>query len=100
MATVQLTTLAARQLASARDWWLENRDKAPNALDDDVDALISLLEVRPELIGSPLEREPAIRRAYLRRIRYYVYFRIMDAGQRVEVLAFWHASRGSGPELG
>lgn len=53
---------------------------------------------RPDLVGSPFKREPSVRRVYLRRIRYYVYFQIVDDGDRVVILAFWHGSRGSNPE--
>jgi plasmid stabilization system protein ParE len=99
MPVVQLTAPAARQLAQARDWWLEHRDKAPWALDQDIDGLILLLEERPELIGRPVESMPAVRRVFLRRVRYFVYFEIVDEGDRVEILAVWHASRGSDPDL-
>ena len=34
---------------------------------------------------------------YLSRIRYYLYYRLQSATESVEVLAFWHASRGSLP---
>ena len=99
MPTIVLTAPAARQLDEARDWWLANRDKAPHAFDQDVAALLGFLEERPELVGSPFKPEPSVRRVYLRRIRYYVYFQIVDDGDRVVILAFWHGSRGSSPEF-
>jgi len=36
-----------------------------------MNALFSLLEGRPELVGRALEQQPAVRRVHLRRIRYY-----------------------------
>ena len=99
MPVVELTAPAAHQLVQARDWWLEHRDKAPWALDEDIDALLSLLEERPELIGRPVESAPGVRRVFLPRVRYFVYFEIVDDGDRVEILALWHGSRGSDPEL-
>jgi plasmid stabilization system protein ParE len=96
MATVRLTLQAARQLARARKWWLANREKAPQAFDSDVSALLLLLETRPALVGRPLEQEPSVRRVHLRRIRYYAYFQIDDHGD-VQILALWHASRSGGP---
>jgi hypothetical protein len=33
----------------------------------------------------------------LRRIGYLLYYRV--SAQRLEVLAFWHARRGAGPDL-
>ena len=38
-----------------------------------------------------------VRRFYLDRIRYWVYYR--ERQGQLEVLAIWHASRGSGPSL-
>lgn len=99
MPIVEFTAPAARQLAEARDWWLEHRDKAPWAFDEDIDGLFALLEERPELIGRPVESVPDVRRVFLRRVRYFVYFEIVDDGDRVEILAIWHGSRGSGPDL-
>ena len=40
------------------------------------------------------------RRIYLDRIHYYLYYSVDDRAEIVEVLAFWHASRGSSPEFG
>jgi hypothetical protein len=33
----------------------------------------------------------------LARIRYWLYYRVR--GDEIAILAFWHASRGSGPGL-
>ena len=99
MPTVELTSQAARQLAQAREWWHAHRDKAPHAVDDDVSALFGLLEGRPEFVGRALEQLPAVRRVHLRRIRYYAYFRIVDGGSRVQIVALWHTSRGDEPKL-
>jgi plasmid stabilization system protein ParE len=68
-------------------------------MDEEVDELIAWLEERPDLIGRPIEQDPTVRRVYLKRTRYYVYFRIVDDGNRVEVLALWHGSRNDLPEL-
>ena len=97
MATVEFTAQAAEQVAQAREWWLANRDKAPHAFDDDLDALLVLLEQQPELVGRPLDRAMSVRRAYLHRIRYHAYFEIVDDGERVVFHALWHASRDGGP---
>jgi len=86
-------------LAQARDWWLTNRDKAPDAFDDDIDELLARLEDASDVIGRPVRQDRAVRRVFLKRIRYHVYFQIVDDGARVLVLALWHGSRGSGPDL-
>jgi plasmid stabilization system protein ParE len=96
--TVELSRRASREIARARDWWLANRDKAPDAFDVELTKLLVELEAMPTLVGTH-QRDGARRRVLLPRIRYYVYFRIVDAGTRVQILALWHASRGRPPKL-
>ncbi len=43
------------------------------------------------------ERAPGVRRLLLRATRYHVYYRVRD--ETLEVLAVWHATRGTGPGL-
>jgi hypothetical protein len=40
-----------------------------------------------------------VRRVLLSRVSYFLYYRVNRTSGSVEVLAFWHARRGSGPEL-
>lgn len=75
-----------------------NRDKAPAAFDEELEALIGRLEANAELVGVQ-QRGGTRRRVLLRRIRYYVYFRLSRDEESVEILALWHASRGRGPQL-
>jgi plasmid stabilization system protein ParE len=42
---------------------------------------------------------PGVRRLHLARIRYDLYYRLVDAPSHLEILAFWHSSRGSGPPI-
>jgi len=44
-------------------------------------------------------RLPGVRRLHLGRIRYDLYHRLADEPRRLEILAFWHASRGSQPPI-
>ena len=99
MPVVRIAGPAAKQVARARAWWVENRNKAPSAFDDDFGSLVEQLARNPEIVGRPLRRSGGARRAYLRRIRYYVYFRIEDEGATVNILAVWHGSRGTDPVL-
>ena len=96
IATVELSAQAAEEIAEARAWWLANRDKAPEAFDEALDNVITQLEDQPEWVGAA-QKGKRRRRVLLARIRYYLYFRVVDDGARVEVLAFWHASRGWEP---
>lgn len=88
-----------REITRARRWWLENRDKAPGAFDEELSNLVQLLQHEPRHVGLPARNMPRLRRAFLKRIRYYVYFRVVDDGERAQVLAFWHATRGRDPRL-
>jgi plasmid stabilization system protein ParE len=41
----------------------------------------------------------SVRRVLLPRIRYHAYYEIDEGKQFVRIVAFWHASRRSGPQL-
>jgi plasmid stabilization system protein ParE len=86
---------AACNGADARDCWVENRDKAPTAFDDDLADLVELLGVAPHWVGARVAQRPGVRRVLLRRVRYYVYFTIADP--TVTIVAVWHARRGTLP---
>ena len=42
---------------------------------------------------------PGVRRLHLGRVRYDLYYRQVDGPPRLEILAFWHSSRGTLPPL-
>lgn len=95
---VEFSPRAAQELERARDWWLDNREKAPNAVDEELTYLVGRLEAGADYVGAQSRNMPGVRRVLLPRIRYYAYFRIVDDGH-VQVAAFWHASRGRDPRL-
>lgn len=93
---IEITEKAQTQISVASAWWAENRPAAPGAIREELDRILGLLRVQPE-IGT-IARRPTlsgVRRVTLSRIRYYVYYRVAD--DTLQVLAFWHTSRGSGP---
>jgi plasmid stabilization system protein ParE len=96
---VELSRRAAAEIERARTWWLETRDKAPSAFDEELAKLVDLLEHAPTDAGQHARNMPGRRRVFLERIRHYVYCRIIDDGERVQMLACWHASRGQEPRL-
>lgn len=79
-------------------WWAENRPAAPGAIREDVVAALALLVEEPG-IGTKVEttRSDIVRRLYLTRVQYFVYYRAR--GKFLDVVAFWHASREAGPSL-
>jgi plasmid stabilization system protein ParE len=96
--TVEVTARAALQLQRAAEWWAENRLSAPNAIAEDFEEAKNLLARQPGVgAKSTSQRYPDLRRLYLSRVRYHIYYRVSPG--KVVVLAFWHASRGAGPSL-
>jgi len=95
---IKVSRDAQAQIEEAAAWWGKNRPSAPGAVLDDLDRILSLLAVQPgmgaQARGTKLQ---GVRRVTLSRIRYYVYYRATD--QALEVLAFWHTSRGRQPPL-
>ena len=98
MYRIRLSSRAARDADRASAWWRKNRDKAPDAFDDEIDDALQLLRFNPgigEPVGAPSR---GLRQLYIGRISYFIYYRIVS-DDLVEVLAVWHASRGSRPRL-
>jgi plasmid stabilization system protein ParE len=95
---VEITDDAATQIAAAVTWWAEHRPTAPGAILEDLDRILDLLCVQPAM-GTRARRASlsGVRRVTLSRIRYYVYYRVVD--DALQVLALWHTSRGRGPVL-
>lgn len=98
MLPVKVTPRAATQIGKAAEWWAANRPKAPEALQEELRRGFELISRHPA-IGSRAANAKlvGVRRIHLSRIRYFLYYRVR-AG-RVEVLAFWHSSRGKTPAL-
>ena len=82
---------ADRQIRAARRWWLQNRDKAPEAFDEDLDRAFELIERFPNIAPRVHIRRGTARRLTIERIRYYMYYRVHP--DRIEVIFFWHTSR-------
>lgn len=89
---------AQRQIEQAAEWWSKNRPAAPGAIRLDLTGALAVLAEHPG-IGTRVDtaRKIEIRRLYLTRVRYFVYYRV--TGSQLEVIAFWHTSRGAGPAL-
>jgi len=95
---IEVTDDARTQIAAAVAWWTQNRPAAPGAILEDLDRTFGLLCVQPAMgaraRGATLS---GVRRVTLSRIRYYLYYRVVH--DVLQVLAFWHMSRGQGPSL-
>jgi plasmid stabilization system protein ParE len=89
---------AAREIERVVQWWAVNRPAAPGAVRLDLQAALDLLLLQPDIGVRVVEASsPDVRRFYLERIRYWVYYRVR--GDRFEVLSVWQANRGQGPSV-
>jgi plasmid stabilization system protein ParE len=95
---IEITDNAQAQISTAAAWWAKNRPAAPDAIRDELDRILDLLRMEPAI--GPIARRATlsgVRRVTLSRVRYYVYYRVAD--NALQVLAFWHTSRGSEPPI-
>ena len=95
---VKLSGNAQTQIEEAAAWWAKKRPAAPGAIREELDRILGLLAVQPGM-GAPARATKlhGVRRVMLSRIRYHVYYRATD--EALEVIAFWHSSRGRMPPL-
>jgi toxin ParE1/3/4 len=85
-------------MREAASWWAINRPEARNALPIAIRRTLAQIGQSPG-IGRPAPdiRQPDVRRYLVRRVHYYVYYRVKS--DLVEILAVWHTSRGSPPPI-
>ena len=97
---VEVSSLAALQVHAAETWWQANRPKASGAIRAELERASSLLAIQPQ-IGARARNLtlPHVRRLHLGRIHYDLYYRLVEEPRRLEILAFWHARRGSQPPI-
>ena len=97
---IEISELAKAQIRTAEDWWRLNRPKAPNAIREELERAASIISLQPEAGTRALNISlSGVRRLHLARVRYYVYYWLVTDAERIEILAFWHESRASGPPL-
>lgn len=94
---VRFTVSAVRSIEEALEWWARNRDKAPHALAEDLEQALALISSYPQ-IGTRARNASVsgVRRLHLSRVRYDLYYHVAGgSAPKIEVLAFWHASRAT-----
>lgn len=95
---VRIAARAANQVRAAAEWWADNRSSAPGAVSADFAEAVAFLAEQPGIGARHLgTRTPDVRRLYLSRIRYFIYYRV--AGDDLEILALWHESGERKPPL-
>lgn len=98
---VEFTRRASAHTEAANLWWRQNRRQAPEALHEELERAVQLIALQPEVGATARNTKlSGVRRVLLSRVRYHLYYRVVDGPPRlVEVLALWHTSRGSGPQV-
>ena len=97
---IRIAGSAAIEIREAAKWWRSNRDKAPAAFREELDRAFELIATQPTIGARALDVElPGVRRILLARVRYHLYYRVVENPRRVEVLSVWHANRGSAPRI-
>jgi plasmid stabilization system protein ParE len=96
---VRIVSSAARAIAKAAEWWAANRPKAPDAFVEDFERALQLIASH-SAIGARARnvKLEGVRRVHLARVHYYLYYRVTSE-PAIEVLALWHTSRSTSPEL-
>ena len=96
---LRVSSNAAAQIREAVRWWRSNRS-AIDLLEFELQRGFDLIRNEPG-VGAPASSKlaiPELRRLHLPRVRYSIYYRSAGA-DTIEVLAVWHTSRGSMPQL-
>lgn len=73
---VRIKPRAQREIERAAEWWADNRPAAVGAIRKDIEAALALLVEEPG-IGTKVDiaRADVVRRLYLTRVRYFLYYR-------------------------
>jgi len=87
------------QIREAVRWWRANRS-ARDLLAAEIDRGLELIRTDPDISPRVWSRPdiPGLRRLNLPRVRYFVYYRPVEPDV-IEVVAVWHTSRGTLPDL-
>jgi len=91
---------ASKEIERAGDWWRANRAGSPEALAEEIAKAFELISHQPGVgVRAASRRIRGVRKILLPRVDYFLYYRVLTEKQEVQVLAFWHARRGSRPKL-
>ena len=97
---VVVTASAALAIREAEGWWSRNRASGSTPLVDELERAFDLIATHPAIGARALNVAlRGVRGVHLSRIRYHLYYRLSPSEHRIEVLAFWHTSRGTEPEI-
>lgn len=98
---IKVSDLADRQIQTADLWWRQNRQKAPNAIREELERMGPLIAFQPHLGARATNVQlTGVRRVHIERIHCDLYYRVVGSPpEYVEIVAFWGTRRGSGPPI-
>ena len=97
---IKPTPLAAEQIRAEARWWRANRTKAPALFREELRRAFQLISDYPE--AGPVATDADtndIRRVLLAGTQHYLYYRVNEVENRIEVLGLWSTRRGEPPPL-
>ena len=98
---IEVSELADRQIQEADRWWRQNREKAPDAIREELKRIGALIASQPHLGARATNvKLQGVRRVHIERIHYHLYYRIVGSPpESIEIVAFWGTRRGAGPPI-
>ena len=96
---LEVTKRAQREAKRLAQWWLENRDKAPELFEEELIAAYRLILSDPALGQTYLvSRGRRIQRVLMPGTKNHVYYYRQDS-ELLRVVSVWGAVRGREPRL-
>jgi hypothetical protein len=97
---VDISSPAARHIRDLEGWWRQNRTAAPNAVREELQRILRVIRITPLASRRATDVDlPNVRRIHITRIWHFLYFRMLDDPERIELLALWSDSREQGPPI-
>ena len=97
---VEISDLAAQHIRELEKWWRLHRTAAPIAVRVELERALGVITLQPR--AGPRAHDvdlEDVRRIHLSRIWHYLYYRVLEAPVRIELLALWSDSRQEGPPI-
>jgi hypothetical protein len=97
---VEISRLAAQHIRELESWWRRHRKAAPNAVREELQRILGVIRITPFSGHRATDVElENVRRIHITRIWHFLYYRVHNDPERIELLAMWSDSRGEGPPI-
>lgn len=96
---LEVARRAQREAKRLAQWWLDNREKAPELFEQELAAAFEFILREPALGQTYLmSRGRRVQRVLMPGTKNHVYYYLRSA-DLVQVVSIWGAARGRGPSL-